>query len=93
MIATITLEGEDFEVGADVELGYYGDAYEVSEPDVSAPGCTLKRSRLVDDSTLPKGWSDLAEEALVDAYREEREDAVAARADWLYDSMREDDHG
>lgn len=70
---------EDYEVGADVSY-IPGDHatrawarwYEVGEPDISAPGCTLDDSRIAHDpqggEVLEDGWSDRVEEALTDAY-------------------------
>ena len=95
VIASIVLDGEEYEVGAEVESEYgprlYDVSYEVGEPEVSAPDSTLKLSRLIDSDTLPRGWSDLAQEALIEEYQGAMGDAEDARADYEYDRMREDD--
>jgi len=73
---------ETFEVGADVDPECHG-VYEVGEPDISAPGCSLRSSRAVladpsvlDDDfpgsrlgiILADGWSDDVKDALIVAY-------------------------
>ncbi len=94
---TITLQDlqgneDEYEVGAEVEPTYMHDGrsdrhmgYEVGEPDISAPGCELKSSRLAPDpqagGVLCDGWSDRVEEALVDAYVSKLEDMSEDRLD------------
>ncbi len=99
VIATITLDGPDggqeaYEVGAEVdydcEYRRSGGVYEVGEPDVSAPDCQLKLSRLIDPDSLPVGWSLLAEERLIEAYCDRVNDAADAAADYEYDRQREE---
>lgn len=84
VVATVTLEDlhgneDDYEVGADVTVAYdnrcgadFACGYEVGEPDISAPGCTLDASRIAHNpqggGVLVEGWSDKVEEALTDAY-------------------------
>lgn len=84
IITTVTLqnvhgEEEEYEVGADVEYepedrecGWMS-RYVVGEPDISAPGSTLKESRLAVDPQapgwFPVGWSDICEDALTEAYK------------------------
>ncbi len=72
---SVELEGpdgvvEEYEVGADVEAEFGG--YYVAGPDISAPGCSLKGSRLAPDpqagGVFPEGWSEIVEEALLSAY-------------------------
>ena len=77
---TVTLEDlqgneDDYEVGADVDVSYdnYGGkerpcGYDVGEPDISAPGCKLKDSRVANPEVFVSGWSTRVEEALVEAY-------------------------
>lgn len=93
VITTIVLDGDEYEIGADVEYEAYGHfrGHEVGEPDVSAANCRLKDSRIVDTDTLPAGWSELASDALTEAYDAAIGDAADARADYLYDMMREED--
>lgn len=99
VIAHITLDGpdgeEEYEVGAEVdyECEYRrGGVYEVGEPEISAPDCTLKCSRLVDPDTLPLGWSTVAEEALIEAYCDKCNDAADAAADYEYDRQRDEEY-
>lgn len=107
---TVTLQDatgneDEYEVGADVEPEYdnYGGkerqcGYVVSEPDVSAPGCNLRDSRIAQDPQdggLCDGWSERVEEALIDVYCAHHEadsydEREAVRADYLYDTYREE---
>lgn len=91
-IVTLTdLNGseDDYEVGAcvDYEPGGNGwsPTYSVSEPEFSAPGSTLKESRLATDpqagEVFPEGWSISVEEHLVDAYEGFRQDGDDLGAD------------
>jgi hypothetical protein len=95
VIATVFFQGDDseYEVGADVEYysrDYCGDGYyEVGEPDIGAPDCKLKLSRLVSTDDLPEGWSQVVEEALIEAYRGACEGAEDAAADFAYDMWKE----
>ncbi len=93
VIASIVLDGDEYEVGADVSYESSGPfrGYEVDEPDVSAANCRLKHSRIVDTDTLPEGWSDTAKDALVCEYGAALESAEDARGDYYYDLQREED--
>lgn len=64
-------EEEMYHIGADVDESYdnYGGrerwgGWEVSEPDISAPGSTLSESRATQATidALPAGWSERFEE-------------------------------
>jgi hypothetical protein len=97
------LEGreDEYEVGADVEYEPGGNgwspSHEVGEPEFSAPGSTLKESRLALDpqagEVFPRGWSDAVEEALIEAHESRiadlYDDEVNGRADYEYDRMKE----
>lgn len=95
--AYISFPGDDaeYEVGADVTYDrggdYGGPSHEVGEPDISAPDCELRYSRLVDPTTLPDGWSEVVEEALVAAHEGAVGDMLDSRADYEYDRAREED--
>jgi hypothetical protein len=76
---------ETYEVGADVECqpgnACFADSYDVGEPDISAPDCTLRTSRLAGDPQgadklegFGTGWSALVEDALIEAYQAKCED-------------------
>lgn len=84
-----------YEVGAEVTYDpcdrYQGPTHEVGEPDISAPNCSLKLSRLVDTSTLPDGWSEVVELALIEAHEGAIGDMLDSAADYAYDCMREED--
>ncbi len=95
VIATMSFPGSDdeYELGADVDYESHGApwaGYEVGEPEVSAPNCRLKNSRLVDLESLPAGWSGIAEAELITAYVEACERWENGRADYLYDRSKED---
>ncbi len=98
VIATIIVDGpdgehEEYEVGGDVSYEPDGmfQGHEVGEPDISAPNVALKLSRIVDESTLPDGWSETVQEALVEAYEGRIGAALEDAADFYYDTMREDE--
>lgn len=83
---------EDYQVGADVTCDDVGNdrahgvsSYDVGEPDVSAPGCTLATARLVDYEELPDGWSKVAEDALVQAYADSDESAEEDYSDQMWE--------
>ncbi len=92
IIAIIVLDGDVYEVGADVDYEPSGPfaGYMVGEPDVSAPDCMLNHSRILNTDSLPEGWSETAEDALAEEYASRCGDAADARADYLYDMSRED---
>lgn len=94
VIAYITLDGDEYEVGADVSYDcggdYGGPSFEVGEPDISAPYCRLKLSRLIDPDTLPAGWSELASEALIEAHEGKVGDMLDSYADYLHDCERDE---
>ena len=94
MIATVIFPGDESEYDVGAEVTYCSDpwacGYEVEEPDVSAPNCDLSLSSLIDHDSLPKGWSIVAEEALVEAYEGAMSDMTDSRADYEYDRDRED---
>ncbi len=98
VITSVMFNGDDseYEVGADVDYDpgdrYQGPSHEVGEPDISAPDCRLKNSRLIDDRTLPTGWSDVVEEALVAAHEGTIGDMLDSAADYAYDCAREEDY-
>ncbi len=94
VIACIVLDGDEYEVGADVsyEPDGWAQGYEVDEPDVSAANCRLKDAWAVDTHIhLPGGWSDIAKDALVCEYQAALESADEARGDYYYDLQREED--
>jgi hypothetical protein len=94
VVTTVTFTGDDseYEVGAEVEHEPNGPfhGYTVDEPDVSAANCPLKLSRILDQSILPKGWSDQAADALIEAYDSAMCDAEESAADYAYDHMIDD---
>ncbi len=96
VITTVSFPGDDaeYEIGAEVDYEPSGPfrGHEVGEPDISAPDCALKLSRLIDPDTLPLGWSEIAEQALVDAHEGKVGDMLDSRADYEYDRMREEDY-
>ncbi len=94
VIATVCFGDEEYEVGADVEYEPSGPfrGHEVGEPDISAPDCRLKWSRLIDPTTLPDGWSEVVEQALVDAHEGKVGDMLDSAADYAYDRMCEEDY-
>lgn len=83
------LEGneESYQVGADVEVHHLGTeyGYEVCEPDVSAAGSSLRLSRIVNVETLAPGWSDVVQEALIEAY--------LGKLESLYEDSHYEDEG
>ncbi len=98
VITQVMFDGDDaeYEVGAEVDYDP-GDrcqspSHEVGEPDISAPDCRLKWSRLIDPSTLPDGWSDVVEEALVAAHEGAIGDMLDSLADYAHDCAREEDY-
>ncbi len=97
VIAEVSFPGDDatYEVGGEVEYDrggeYGGPSYEVGEPDISAPDCSLKVSRLLNHDTLPTGWSGVVESALIEEYAARLGDAADARADYEYERSREDE--
>ena len=95
--AYVSFEGDDatYQVGADVTYDggdrYQGPSHEVGEPDISAPDCELKWSTLIDQSTLPDGWSEVVEQALVEAHEGAIGDMYDSAADYAYDRMCEEE--
>ncbi len=94
VVALVNLGGEEYEVGADVSYEPSGPfrGHEVGEPDISAPDCALKWSRLIDETTLPDGWSEVVKEALIDEHEARIGDMWDSLADWKYDCDREEEY-
>jgi hypothetical protein len=87
-------DAEEYEVGAYVSYEPEGPfaGHEVGEPDVSAPDCRLKFSRLINQDSLPVGWSDMAELALIEAYEGAIGDMLDARGDYERDRYDREDY-
>jgi hypothetical protein len=81
---------EAYQVGADVEEGYRGHGCDVGEPSVAPAGVPLRDAELVDVGTLPDGWSDIAEAALVQAYDDHWDREINGKADHMYDLSKDD---
>ncbi len=94
VITSVVLGDDEYEVGADVDYDqgdrYQGPSHQVGEPDISAPNCRLKWSRLIDPETLPKGWSEVVEEALVAEHEGKVGDMLDSAADYAYECSKED---
>ena len=93
--AYVSFPGDDalYQVGADVTYDHgdrcQGPYHEVGEPDVSAPDGLLSTSRLIDPDTLPRGWSNIAEEALVAAHEGAVGDMLDSAADYAYECEKD----
>jgi len=77
VIAKFRLGDDVYQAGGHVSRSYRSESafcYDVDEPHLSAPNCSLWQSSLAFPEKLPSGWSVTAEAALVDAYERALDD-------------------